>query len=163
MDLISHGLWGGLVMGRRKGYWWAALFGMLPDILAFGPYLILRAVQGGILNILTPPQAYPQWVYTMYNSSHSLVIAGVVFVSLSFICRDTALLFLAWPLHILMDIPTHSAANFPTKFLFPLSHLYYDGTHWRNGYILLGNWAAITLAYTVYSFYKRRAAARPGF
>ena len=82
MDLISHGLWGGLVLGRRRSFLGAALFGLLPDVLAFAPYLVLRAVRGGLPDVFVHPRSYPQWVLLLYNSSHSLVAAGLIFIVL---------------------------------------------------------------------------------
>lgn len=155
MDLISHGLWGGFVLGRRHDFLGAALFGLLPDILAFSPYLVQRAIQGGIMNAFATPSHYPHWVHILYNCTHSLVVAGLIFIVFWSWRPKLAILFLAWPLHIMLDIPTHSADSFPTKILFPLSQLYYDGVHWKNRYILLANWGALALAYTGRAVSKR--------
>ncbi len=47
MDIVSHGLWGGAAFGRKnkKSFWVAFLFGVLPDLLAFGPFFI--GIQSG--------------------------------------------------------------------------------------------------------------------
>lgn len=140
MDVISHGLWGGLLLGRRGNFWLAALFGMLPDGLAFIPYLVRQLLTGQASTLFSRATVYPPWVLTLYNCSHSLVLAGFVFYFLCRIRLDLGLSFLAWPLHILFDIPTHAAASFPTKFLFPLSHLYFDGIPWHRAPIFLANW-----------------------
>ena len=155
MDLISHGLWGGLVLGRRRSFLGAALFGLLPDVLAFAPYLVLRAVRGGLPDVFVHPRSYPQWVLLLYNSSHSLVAAGLIFIVLRRWRPRLAIPFLAWPLHILMDIPTHSADNFPTKFLFPLSGFHFDGVHWRSRHVFLANWTAVVLAYVGWAVYRK--------
>lgn len=147
MDVISHGIWGGMLLGKRTNFWLAAVFGILPDALAFLPYLIPRILAGELSAILARPQIYPPWVLTVYNCTHSLVIAGMIFYALCRIRLELGLAFLAWPLHILFDIPTHTAASFPTKFLFPLSHLHCNGISWRTGYIFLGNWLAIAILY----------------
>lgn len=145
MDIISHGLWGGLVMGQRRRFWLAALFGMLPDAIAFGPYLAVRAYHGGLKSLFIRPDIYPDWVLALYNSTHSLIIAGLIFYCLCLYREETGLMFLAWPLHIVFDIPTHSADNFPTKFLYPLSDLCYDGVHWHHLPVTLANWAGLIL------------------
>lgn len=160
MDIISHGLWGAVAFGRKTSFRRAMLFGMLPDALAFSPYLFTRVLSQGIEGLFTRPEHYPVWVKTLYNTTHSLVIAGVIFYLLCQIREELGLSFLAWPLHILLDIPTHSAQSFPTKLLFPLSQLYYDGVHWRNPFIMLGNWAAIAL---VYYFLWKSQRLRPGY
>lgn len=38
MDIISHGLWGGIAFGRKnkKDFWQSFAFGVMPDLLAFG-------------------------------------------------------------------------------------------------------------------------------
>jgi len=155
MDLLSHGVWTGIIFARKKLAWWAVMFGMLPDLLAFTPYILVRAINGGIQNIFITPLVYPEWVIMLYNSTHSLVIAGLIFTVLIFWRQDLGILFLAWPLHILFDIPTHSAETFPTKFLYPLSHLYFDGLHWKNWYIFFGNWTAIALTYCIFILYRK--------
>lgn len=147
MDVISHGIWGGMLLSKRTPFRLTVVFGMLPDALAFVPYLIPRILAKDYSAILAMPQNYPPWVFIIYNCTHSLVIAGIVFYVLCRIRLDWGLSFLAWPLHILFDIPTHTAASFPTKFLFPLSHLHCNGISWRTGYIFLGNWLAIALLY----------------
>jgi hypothetical protein len=145
MDIISHGIWGSLILGKKSSPWWAAAWGMLPDAIAFIPYLTAQVAGGKLAAIAAAPQTYPPWVTTVYNCTHSLLIAGIVFYILCHIRLDLGLSFLAWPLHILLDIPTHTAASFPTKFLFPLSHLHLDGVSWRNAYIFLANWLAIII------------------
>jgi hypothetical protein len=42
----------------------------------------------------------------------------------------------AWGLHILIDIPTHSLALFPTPFLWPVSDFKVNGIGWDNPIIL---------------------------
>ena len=159
MDIISHGLWGGVVLGRRRGFLGAVLFGLLPDILAFSPYLAQRAILGGVMNIFAAPLSYPPWVYALYNSTHSLVVAGLIFIVLWSWQPKLAILFLAWPLHIMLDIPCHSADSFPTKFLYPLSHFYFDGVHWKNLYILIANWVVLAITYSGYAISSRIKAA----
>jgi hypothetical protein len=36
MDVISHGLWGGVAFGRKnkKYFWWSFGFGIMPDLLS---------------------------------------------------------------------------------------------------------------------------------
>jgi len=158
MDFISHGIWSATIFHNRSRYWLAIIFGMLPDALAFMPYLLIRVVYQGISAIFVTPEAYPPWVLTIYNTTHSLVVAGIIFYLLLFLRKDIAVLFLAWPLHIVVDIPTHSADHFPTKFLFPLSHLHYDGVHWKNWYVFAGSWAVFLLCYGLYNLYQKHRA-----
>lgn len=154
MDIFSHGLWGGMLLGRKRYFWPALVLGMLPDALAFIPHLATLAWTGN-LSLLTG-LAYPAWVHNIYNYTHSLVIAGLVFSGLCLLRLEWGLVFLAWPLHILLDIPFHSAASFPTKFLFPLSQLFFDGISWRKGYIFFGNWLALAATYLLLALKNRK-------
>lgn len=145
MDVISHGLWGGMLLKKKTSFWLALIFGMLPDALPFIPFLAQQASAGNFSFLVARPQAYPAWVFTVYNYTHSLIVAGGIFGILFYVRPNLGRAFLAWPIHILFDIPTHSAACFPTKFLFPLSNLHYNGISWRTGYIFFGNWLAIAI------------------
>ncbi|MEK7555655.1 MAG: hypothetical protein AAB516_02470 [Patescibacteria group bacterium] len=123
MDIISHGLWGGVAFGRKRKslYWWAFGLGVMPDLLSFGIYTIadvLGLVSGPDWGQKLPnPTAFPQFVHTLYHLTHSFIIFIFVFSLLWFLRRKLFLPLLAWGLHILIDIPTHSAAFFPDSFL----------------------------------------------
>ncbi|HEY7531274.1 MAG TPA: hypothetical protein VH681_00670, partial [Nitrospiraceae bacterium] len=53
----------------------------------------------------------------------------------------------AWGLHVLVDIPTHSFAFFPTPFLWPLSTWKFDGWQWMTPTILVPNYVLLALLY----------------
>ena len=62
MDIISHGLWGGITVGRRSGrsFWTAFCFGVAPDLFAFGPMFANRMFIHGLdflNNLGKPPDA----------------------------------------------------------------------------------------------------------
>src|SRR5687767_16023031 len=42
MDVLAHGLWGGVAFGRKTRWQWrgAVWLGMAPDLLAFGPFFL---------------------------------------------------------------------------------------------------------------------------
>lgn len=147
MDVFSHGLWGGLVLGRNGGYSLAAAFGMLPDLLAFGPYIAVSAVRKKFAVGKPNAGEIPEWVHVMYNITHSFITSGIIFTVLFFINRGAAFLFLAWPLHIIFDIPTHRRDFFPTKFLYPLSTFHFSGIEWSNRYIMSANILLLAAAY----------------
>ncbi len=50
MDIISHGLWGGITVGRKSGrsFWTAFCFGVAPDLFAFGPMFANRMFIHGL-------------------------------------------------------------------------------------------------------------------
>jgi len=79
--------------------------------------------------------------------THSLIIASVV-IGLARLIRGKFLPeFFAWPLHILVDIPTHSNEFFPTPFLWPISNFHVDGISWGNPYIFFPNLVILATLY----------------
>lgn len=86
MDVISHGLWGSLVFGRKnkRSFWTAFLFGMAPDVFSFGAFLIgvfLGIEKFPPLDSTPPdPSLIPAYVSNLYNISHSLIIFLLIFI-----------------------------------------------------------------------------------
>jgi hypothetical protein len=166
MDTLSHGLYGGVAFGRKskRSFILALTFGMLPDLLSFGIFTIVGLL-GGIdpeWQLAPPdPATIPDYVYTLYNYTHSFVIATLV-IGAVWLYRGKPLVELfAWPLHILFDIPMHSLAFFPTPFLWPLSDYRFDGVSWGSGYIILGYLSLITIL-LIQLWYSKRTKATPG-
>lgn len=159
MDIVSHGLWGGVAFGRmnRRTFWLAIFFGMVPDLSSFGVYTVARMV--GISPQVSwqegpPPMHFvPEYVHTLYNISHSLITFAVCFAILWWVARKYALPFLAYGLHILVDIPTHSSAFFPTPFLWPLSTFTISGIPWSMPVIFIPN---VVLLISAYIWWYRR-------
>ena len=162
MDVISHGLWGAIAFGRknRKIYWLTFAVGLMPDFLSFG---ILFA--GRILGLASGPDwsagppdssAIPNFVGSLYNLTHSLVLFAIVFLTIWLIKKKPYLPLLAWGLHVLIDIPTHSAQFFPTPFLWPLSNYKFDGISWGTPYIFLPNLALLIFFYSWWLIKKRK-------
>ncbi|GAB6087694.1 hypothetical protein [Alkaliphilus crotonatoxidans] len=155
MDVFSHGLWGGLFFGRRKKYYrFAFVFGLLPDLIPLLPYTVIGLIsgwvnlRGGTLTVI------PQWVYFLYNMSHSFVVAGTLLIIIRLIWgKELAFGFLAWPLHIAYDIPTHSADYFPTKFLYPLSDIHFNGVNWSHPLIMLINYFVLCTSYSALLYF----------
>ena len=100
MDIFSHGLYGGIVAGRKnkKNYWTAFLFGVGPDLLSFGP-LVLATLLG-----------FHSWVgdgyiHYLYTTTHSFVVyAPLLVLFYIFGGKNFTKLTLAWPLHILIRL-----------------------------------------------------------
>lgn len=161
MDIFSHGLYGGVAFGRKskKDYITAFLFGVGPDVLAFAPFFV--AVIFGLtswpIGNFGPPniKIMPEYVYFLYSISHSFIIYGIFFLLLLFFGKKIfAILTLGWPLHILIDIPTHSSEFFPTPFLFPLSDFSINGTPWSLPEIFIPNVVIVAALYLYW--YKKR-------
>jgi hypothetical protein len=166
MDIFAHGFWAGAAgigarrkLGRRISLPWAVLWGVFPDLFAFSPTFVLvlwlRLFEGvaftGRFLIFSPAarDALPTLLRPdeLYHYSHSLVVFSLVFGAVWLWRRRPVLAMLAWPLHILMDIPSHRAGRFGTPFLWPLSSYVFDGTSWGQRWFMILNWSAIAAAY----------------
>lgn len=164
MDIFSHGLYGGVAFGHRskRDYIIAFLFGIGPDFLSFGLFFILmflglESFSNG--NYFDPPQAnaIPHFVYALYNITHSLVIYGIFFALLWFSGKKRfAKLTLGWPLHILVDIPTHVTTFFPTPFLWPISNFSVSGIPWGRPIIFIPNVIVLVSLYSYWYFKNKK-------
>ncbi|MFH0890864.1 MAG: hypothetical protein V1856_02435 [Candidatus Liptonbacteria bacterium] len=164
MDTLSHGLYGGIAFGRRswKDYLVSFLFGVGPDILSFGPFFV--AVFFGWESWVSrgyekpDPAALPGYVHSLYDAAHSFLIYGLFFMLLWLRRKNNfARLTLSWPLHILIDIPTHSGTFFPTPFLWPISDFYVDGHPWSNPEIFIPN---VVLLVGLYAYWYTQRRVR---
>jgi hypothetical protein len=161
MDIISHGLYGGITFGRhsKTSYWKAFFFGVMPDLFSFGIFFAIT-----LLSFASGPDFYvgttnasdiPVYVHQLYNVTHSLFVASFIICFVWFVQGKFMIEMLAWPLHILVDIPTHSAKFFPTPFLWPVSNFYVDGISWGSPYIFFPNLIILAVLYT-WSYYSHK-------
>ena len=149
MDTFSHALWGKGLFGYRKYRWYSLLFGALPDLSSFGIY--------SLYNLLINPnpvkfgkprlEDIPSWVHSLYDISHSMIIALLFFGIVYCLNKDLCFPMLAWPFHIFLDFFTHSTKFFPTPIFEPLSNYRFDGIPWSNPYILIGNVVCIFMIF----------------
>lgn len=162
MDTFSHGLWGGLAFGRKnkKAFGLAFAFGVLPDLLSFGIYFVAVFLK---LNPapswqMEPPQDsfIPQYVHTLYDITHSVIIFALIFILLWLIFRRPIYEFLAWGFHILLDIPTHSYEFFPTPFLWPISSFEVNGIPWSHAIIMIPNFVLLAIFLSWFVISKMR-------
>ncbi len=166
MDILSHGLWGGAALGKKKREFWTAFaFGALPDFVPFGTFVAVSAVAGALpfWGMKQPAMAdIPAYVTGLYAVTHSFVTFGVAF-ALAWIVRKRKVWtpMWAWALHIAMDIPGHSSKFFGTPFLWPLSNYQFDGRAWSHSPLLLSlNFGGLALAYGYrYARLRKRRAA----
>jgi membrane-bound metal-dependent hydrolase YbcI (DUF457 family) len=163
MDVISHGLWGGIAFGRKnpKNYIIAFLIGMSPDVFSFGIFMLARIL--GLSKEINFSSEHldqnlvPQYVHILYNITHSFVIFAIVFLLVWFFLKKPYWLLGAWFLHILVDIPSHSFSFFPTPFLWPIYNFKIDGIGWGNPVIFFPDVAILILLYAMFWYKKRRA------
>ncbi|MBD0316470.1 MAG: hypothetical protein ICV75_07240 [Nitrospiraceae bacterium] len=166
MDIVSHGLWGGIAFGRRRpsGYWLAFVIGVAPDLLSFGVLwaaALLGVSEKPDFSHGTPPESsIPQYVHHLYNVTHSLVVFAIVFSVVWISLKRPVWELGAWALHVAVDVPTHSYAFFPTPVLWPLSDWKFDGWQWTAPEILIPNFMLLSLLYLWYFaqtyWFKRR-------
>jgi len=152
MDIISHGLWGGIVFGRKnkRDFWWAFALGVMPDLFSFGIFTVATTLGFSTrINWGGHPMdsLVPEYVHLLYNISHSLVTFVVVFGVIYLIRKKPFLPMLAWLLHILMDIPTHTTEFFATPFLWPLSTVKVNGFSWGHPIILIPDLVILIILY----------------
>ena len=122
--------------------------------ICFGKYYTVAEIGWGVGVIVA-------YVGSMYNITHSFVIFTVVFAIVWFISKRPQYVMLAWPLHILVDIPTHSSTFFPTPFLWPLSDFYINGISWGNWFIFFPNVALLIALYTWFYLTKKAPPEKP--
>jgi membrane-bound metal-dependent hydrolase YbcI (DUF457 family) len=143
MDTLSHGLWAiVLVKGlfKKVNLWLAFLFGVLPDVIPFGIPFMTMILSGAKPSGDPSSFHFPSYVQPLYSITHSLIIAVFVFLLIYLITKKAYVWMLGWPLHILVDIPTHSKEFFPTPLFYPISNFAVDGVNWGNPYIFFPNW-----------------------
>lgn len=165
MDVLSHGLWGGVAFGRatRRAYWTAFAIGMLPDLLSFGPHFaesVWSAAQGADFRPASPGRGYadiPPYVFAAYDVTHSLVVFLAAFLLVWALRRRPYWPLAAWGLHVVMDIPTHSLRFFPTPFLWPFFDVAIDGVSWGRPIVFVPN---VILLAAVYAWYLKRGRHR---
>jgi len=173
MDIFAHGLWAAAAargsnrkVRRKISVWWTAWWGVFPDLFAFAPaiaFMLWRRLAG-----VRPPAAVGDrsdpvfhLAWSLYQASHSLIVFGAVFGLIWLIARRPWLPMLGWALHIVIDIPTHTARFFPTPFLWPVSPYRFSGISWGNPWFMLVNWSAIAIVYLLLRRTGRRRRKEP--
>ena len=146
MDTLAHAVYGATLFSRaglsgglrrRKDssngralidwtFWAACAFGILPDIASIGVYFAGSALAGEGISF----HGIPGYVFALYNITHSLIVASIALGVMRLVSRDLFVTAFAWPLHIAMDIFTHSRGRFQTPFLYPISDISFDGISW---------------------------------
>lgn len=158
MDILAHVLWTNVVFIKRsrRERWLAILFALLPDFVSFGPHFV-NSVVNGSFGHRPDLERIDSFVIQSYNLTHSLVIALGAVVVITALLRRFHPLLLAWPLHVVIDIFSHSRAFFPTPFLFPFSDFTVNAISWGNPTFLKINYLLLALSYIVILIFKKRS------
>ena len=166
MDIISHGLWGGVIGGRKskRQFAWAVFFGTLPDLSSFGIFSALTFLGvGKSPNWSAGPPAMediPNYVHVLYNISHSLITFTVIAVLFYLFVRHLLVPFFAYGFAVLLDIPSHSTDFFATPFLWPISDYKFNGMPWSEPQVFFPNLILLVAAYLAWYLYSRRKAVK---
>ena len=157
MDIFAHFFWTYAVFHKTKKPWLAALFGILPDVFSFGILFIINILSGKSFPRGPPdPSTVPQFITNSYNYTHSLVIFIIAVILIYLITKKFYIFLLGWPLHILIDIPSHTSKIFPTPFLYPISSYTFSGVSWANPTFMKINYSLILITY-IFIFRKNIA------
>lgn len=179
MDIFAHGLWAGAAykaanlkhtkpFSVRLAAWW----GVFPDLFAFTiPFVwLLWSVIAGDMSLGDLPRAphhdiepsprdtLPVFVLAdaLYHVSHSAVIFFLIFGLVWTLARRPVWELGGWLIHIVLDVPTHSYAFFPTPFLWPLSEWKFDGLSWGTPWFMVFNYSALLLVYGILWLKRKR-------
>ncbi len=129
---------------------WAVLWGVFPDAVSFTVPAVVRTwwfLTGQTTSLLPQPGSRQfQFVWQLYDGSHSAVVFAVVFGMVWLAARRPALAMLGWALHIAVDVPTHRGM-FAVHFLWPLSRFGVNGVPWESRWLLAANFAALAGVY----------------
>lgn len=148
MDYFSHGLWSYIFFHKTKKVFYAVLFGLLPDTFSWTIYALYRIMNGqqlGEPNV----ENIPDWVFSLYNITHSLIVAGIVILLVYLILRRIPIYIFAWPIAVIIDTLTHTKDFLPTPFLWPVSNWRFPGINWADPTFSKINYTAI-IAISIY-------------
>jgi hypothetical protein len=147
MDILAHFLWTLAIYWQHPKRYLAAVIGFLPDILSFGPHMIYSIISGTLQFGKPELHVIPQWVFLLYDITHSIVIFAVGAALLWYFAREWFWLSWGWALHIVIDLPTHTAEFFPTPLLWPISGFTLSGISWATGWFMIANYISLAAVY----------------
>src|SRR3989338_10616571 len=153
MDVLAHGLWTYAAFSKRKDAVKGVLFGIMPDIMPFGSFLLMSMLTNNISNWNAHIGRVPQWVIYSYNLTHSLFIFIFSFILLRLIIKKWYVPMAGWAFHIALDIPTHTGESIATPFLWPVSEYRFNGISWSEPVFMMVNYTALITVF-VYIFYS---------
>ena len=154
MDYFAHIAWSYLLFNKTKKPFYAVLFGILPDSVSWLLFTIYLLFNGQTFQ--QAAENIPEWVFILYNISHSmftfLLVLGIVYL----ILKKIPIYIWAWPIHILIDIPTHSRDFLPTPFLWPVSEWVFPGISWGTSWFMILNWSLIAFCLTLVIILRKK-------
>jgi len=155
MDFIAHGLWSYIFFNRNKKWKYAIFFGLFPDLISWTIYLIYLLARGEVLG-RPNPALIPSWVQQLYQISHSLFVVMLVFALAYLLYKKVPIYSWAWPIHIGLDIFSHSRTFLPTPFLWPISSWTFPGVSWGTPMFMIINYICIASAFSFILYRKQK-------
>ena len=147
MDIFAHFLWTSAFYWQHPKRWIAGLIGFLPDIFAFGPFFVLALVNGTLIGGPHGLVANQAGIHALYNISHSFVVCACGLLLLFWLKRDWFWISFGWPLHILIDMFTHTEQFFPTPILWPISGFHIGSFSWGEPWFMAINYGMLAVLY----------------
>lgn len=130
MDPLTHTLLTYKFISKKPLYLSLANAPDLPFYLTYPAWVIKQGKMRAALESGVWPDP-PKWLETVHHILHSIPVALLVGLSLYTLRKRWPHKLLAtWLLHILIDIPTHSRAQWGPRFLWPFSNFAVDGVSW---------------------------------
>ncbi len=148
MDVFAHALWTYLFFNNQEWVWIGVLVSFLIDAITFVPIMIAMWIRGDKMR--GPPTLKgtfaKRWA-KLYNATHSLIVLAAVGLIIYVITGSLWGPLLAWLVHIIMDIPTHSKEFFPTPIFWPISSWTFPGFSWAQPWFMALNYGALILGF----------------
>lgn len=177
MDTLAHALWAGaaaVAVQRsvgldRRGIAATVSLALLPDLMHLLPILAWVVFGDGTAATLqayafaTPekepflPAMVQLLSHHLHCIAHSLVLVGGVSLLAGLVLRRWCWPLMGWWLHILLDIPTHSADFYPVPALYPFTMDGLDGIAWNTPWFMAANYAALAGVALWLALRRRRA------
>lgn len=182
MDTFSHALWGGaaaLAIGlrypvTRTQVGGAMAMGLMPDVVQAIPVAIwalgqaepMRTLASFALAVpgreLAMPATVEEISHHLHCAFHSLVVVALVTLVAWRALPAVRVPLSGWWLHILVDIPTHSASYYAVPFLYPITSWGLDGIAWTKPWMIALNYTALALTFALIARARRmHSAYRP--
>ena len=153
MDTLAHAFWSYIIFHQSEYVWLAVLFGVLPDLLSWTVFMFFPKKKG--FDWKKPDfSLFPKWIFTLYGITHSLFVIAFVFSIVFLIFQKLPIYLLAWPIHVLMDIPTHRKDYLPTPFLWPFSKYAFPRISWGTKKFMITNYSLMIL-FLIYILFIR--------
>jgi membrane-bound metal-dependent hydrolase YbcI (DUF457 family) len=177
MDVIAHTLWTNALFHakyqtNRKLRYWAAFFGVAPDLVSFVPVMVYGVLSGALFSgqpWYTMTSGFFRYGAESYNYTHSLVIFAFTLILVTIIGNIIKYFqnpkkyrfwffwpLLGWALHIGIDMFTHPDF-YNTPVLFPLSSYRSNlGVSWAHPTFMLINYGLLILVYIAIFHYQSK-------